>query len=174
MLFPCDIGVRQGENLSPLLFSIYLNDLEQFLSQSGNVNGVTCSSSYIEESAHILKLFVMLYADDTVILAETADDLQNALTQYSLYCDTWKLSINNSKTKIVIFARGRLPDYRFRLIEEIEIVPNYKYLGVMFSRTGSFLATKRHIASQGNRAVFCLLKKKKSSITYRYTDRDVS
>ena len=95
MLFPCDIGVRQGENLSPLLFSIYLNDLEQFLSQSGNVNGVTCSNNNIEESAHILlKLFVMLYADDTVILAETADDLQNALTQYALYCDTWKLHIN--------------------------------------------------------------------------------
>ena len=163
MRFPCDIGVRQGENLSPLLFSIYLNDLEQFLSQSGNVNGVTCSCNNIEENAHILlKLFVMLYADDTVILAETADDLQNALTQYALYCETWKLNINNSKTKIVIFARGRLPDYRFRLIEEIEIVPNYKYLGVMFSRTGSFLATKRHIASQANRAVFCLLKKAKN------------
>ena len=116
----------------------------------------------------------MLYSDDTVILVKTADDLQNALTQYALYCDTWKLNINNSKTKIVIFARGRLPDYRFRLIEEIEIVPNYKYLGVMFSRTGSFLATKRHIASQANRAVFCLLKKaKKTVITYRYTDRDV-
>ena len=162
MLFPCGIGVRQGENLSPLLFSIYPNDLEQFLCQSGYVNGVTCSSNNIEESAHILlKLFVMLYADDTVILAETADDLQNALTQCSLYCKTWKLNINN-KTKHVIFARGRLPQCRFRLIEEIEIVPNYKYLGVMFSRTGSFLATKRHIASHANRAVFCLLKKAKN------------
>ena len=158
MLFPCNIGVRQGENLSPLLFSIYLNDLEQFLCQSGYVNGVTCSSSNIEESAHILlKLFVMLYAEDTVILAETADDLQNALTQYSLYCKTWKLNINKKKT--VIFALGRFPHYRFRLIEEIEFVPNYKYLGVMFSRTGSFLVTKRHIASHANRAVFCLLKK---------------
>ena len=98
--------------MSPLLFSIYLNGLEHFLSQSGNVNGVTCSSNNIEENAHILlKPFVMLYADDTVILVETADDLQNTLTQYALYCDTWKLNINNSKTKIVIFARGRLPDY---------------------------------------------------------------
>ena len=30
-LFPCSIGVRQGENLSSLLLSIYLNDLEHNL-----------------------------------------------------------------------------------------------------------------------------------------------
>ena len=32
----------------------------------------------------------------------------------------------------------------------------------MFSRTGSFLEAKRHIASQANRTVFCLLKKAKA------------
>ena len=32
--FASNSGVRQGENLSPILFSIYLNDLENFLLSS--------------------------------------------------------------------------------------------------------------------------------------------
>lgn len=37
--FPCNIGVRQGESLSPILFSLYLNDLHEFM-QNTNLNGI--------------------------------------------------------------------------------------------------------------------------------------
>ena len=30
--FNCNIGVRQGDNLSPLLFSLFINDFEEYLS----------------------------------------------------------------------------------------------------------------------------------------------
>ena len=34
--FASNVGVRQGENLSPLLFSLYINDLEEYLLDNGN------------------------------------------------------------------------------------------------------------------------------------------
>ena len=33
--FECNIGVRQGENLSPLLFALYVNDLQSYLVERG-------------------------------------------------------------------------------------------------------------------------------------------
>ena len=108
-------------------------------------------------------MFVLLYADDTVIIAESAEDLQNALTAYASYCETWKLLVNSSKTKIVIFSKGRFQNYNFVLNNEtLEIVKEFKYLGILFSRSGSFLAAKKHIAAQATGAMFCLLKKARS------------
>ena len=47
-----------------------------------------------------------MYGDDTVIMAETASDMQSALHQTEEYCRLWQLKVNNSKSKIVIFTRS--------------------------------------------------------------------
>ena len=61
-LFTCNIGVRQDECLSPFLFSMCLNDLEDELRANG-VNGVV---------VNLLQLWSLLYADDIILLTESA------------------------------------------------------------------------------------------------------
>ena len=53
-------------------------------------------------------LFTLLYADDTIVLAENAEELQLALNALFDYCQTWHLTVNTTKTKIVIFSRGKV------------------------------------------------------------------
>ena len=109
--FTCNIGVRQGENLSPLLFSIYLHDVKSFISQKCNgLKGIENlqKEHHHEEIVTIFKLYIPLYADDTVILAENPNDLQASLDEMKKYCATIDLHINVNKTKIQFFSRGKL------------------------------------------------------------------
>jgi hypothetical protein len=51
-----------------------------------NLNGLQTISNEIETQLGIyLKLFVILYADDTVLMAESSADLQNQLNSFQDY-----------------------------------------------------------------------------------------
>ena len=75
--FECTLGTRQGEGRSPFLFATYINDLEDTLHTSG-VAGLTIDS---------LKLFLILYANDAVMLSELREDLQSRLNHLGNYCE---------------------------------------------------------------------------------------
>ncbi len=101
--FPCNIGVSQGENLSPLPFSIFLNELEQFLTTDSKGINVEYSHEHLD---CFIKIFALLYANDTILLCESPEDQQKMLNLLHKYCDRWKLQVNSSKTKIMIFSKG--------------------------------------------------------------------
>ena len=158
--FACDNGVRQGENLSPFLFSLFLNDLETFL-QEKNIIGLESLTEDLENQLDIyLKLFILLYADDTVVLSESRSDLQTQLDNFHEYCIKWKLKVNIQKTKIVVFGSGRLPQNLCFIYDnsEIEIVKQFNYLGVIFSKTGNFHPTKKHLCDKATIAMYEVLK----------------
>ena len=143
--FRCTTGVRQGENLSPILFAIFLNDFKAFI--AGKTAGLVDLESKMSEYNVFAKLCVLLYADDTVLLAESAEELQNALDALEAYCKTWDLTVNLDKTNVVIFSRGRITKHPKFLYNkgEVKVVDQYTYLGVIFNYNGSY---KKAIANQ--------------------------
>ena len=85
------------------------------------------------------KLFKLLYADDTVVMSESLNGLQSALNFYNDYCKQWKLTANTKKSKVV-----RQANYSFVLNDQIiDIESDYKDLGVLFSKCGSFYSVKK-------------------------------
>jgi hypothetical protein len=48
-------------------------------------------------------LFILLYADDTVILAESSDDMQNQINYFYDFCKKWRLKVNIEKSKVPFF-----------------------------------------------------------------------
>jgi len=155
--FNSEIGVRQGDNLSPLLFSIFLNDLQEHL-DAENIKGIELKDQ-LDESLW-LKLLLLLYADDTIILSDDAKDFQKALDSFNKYCNTWKLKVNTSKTKVIIFGARNRNRYNFTLGESaLQLTDTYHYLGITFSNNGSFLNARKHIVAQAKKAMFLLFAK---------------
>ena len=108
-----------------------------------------------------LKLHLLLYADDTVILAETPNDLQISLNSMAEYCKYWELSINVTKTQVMTFSRGEIRKRNTFYFVEIKLVTtdSYKYLGIIFNYNGKFRLAKQDLLLRGKRAMFALMTK---------------
>ena len=87
----------RGEICLHFFFSIFLNDLRAFL-RARNVNGITCNIGYEYVSVY-LKILILLFADNTVLFAESDQELQYALYQFKEYCEEMKLTVNVEKQK---------------------------------------------------------------------------
>ena len=116
----------------------------------------------------MIKIGLLLYADDIILFAKSADELQHSLNILFEYCNRWKLTVNTRKTKVMVFKKsGRLPQ-NLRFIyndQELEIVSSFKYLGVLFTSGGSFSQHDKLLAGQALKAIFKLNK-----YLYKFTD----
>ena len=110
-----------------------------------------------------IQVYVLLYADDTVIMDKSHEDLQNNLDTFSKYCLDWKLDVNKSKTKIVIFGARKNCNFSFSFDNSpLEIVDSYKYLGLFFTKSRSFLTARKHLMEQAKKAMRMLLMRIKN------------
>jgi hypothetical protein len=128
--FDIKAGSGAGSALGPILFSLFINDLDS-----------------------AINLPFLLYADDLVFFTEFTNlqdgllDIENCYKKLKLWCSENNLKINVDKTKSMFFYKEK--DYRSKNIvqnineilldgENIDVVSNFKYLGVNIDSTLQF------------------------------------
>ena len=77
--FPIHSGVRQGDSLSPILFTTFINDLNE---------------AKVGVRMGAIELALLMYADEIVILTETFEKAQLALEILGQWCTTWGMKDN--------------------------------------------------------------------------------
>ena len=91
--FDISQGVAQGCSLSPILFSVFINDLLNEVEKSGS--GISISED--------CKVGGLMFADDFVGLAGDKDDLQKLIDVVYAFCKKWRLRANIKKSAVMVF-----------------------------------------------------------------------
>jgi hypothetical protein len=91
LLDPIDaaVGVKQGCPLSPLLFGLYIEGLEAYVKTKLPHAGPLCGGVYMS---------LLMYADDTAFLANSAHELQQPLDCIQQWCSEHGMTIHVDKT----------------------------------------------------------------------------
>ena len=145
--FSCGLGVRQGDNLSPNLFNIFVNDLPKYFDQ-------TCDPVQLMSKS----INTLMYADDVILLSTSEKGLQNCVNKLEKFSKDWKMTVNLKKTKVLVFNKaGRKKDLKIKFDNNlIENVKQYKYLGIIFTSSGTFSSAKHELLNKGTKALFKL------------------
>ncbi len=141
-----EAGVPQGAILSPLLFSVYINDL-------------VSAASLSEDSKHgTSRCEINMFADDTLACVSSPREaglnlqLQLAADTISKWFDLWRLSVNTSKTVCMVLRSRRMPPCSLTIFIHSVAVPqvqNHRHLGITFTE---YLSWSDHVTNIINRA----------------------
>ena len=150
--FPCTTGVKQGCPASPLLFGLYLDALEAFLTGQGpDLHGDPDGPSLGGQAVVLL-----LFADDLVLTSQSERGLQSQLNALHAFCENRGLKVNLAKTKVVVFNQRT---YKANLVfagGPVEQADRYKYLGLVMHQNGAFTCAAESLKSAAQRALFAL------------------
>ena len=91
-----------------------------------------------------------------VLIAPSSNALQAMLNKVSNWCNKWRITLNNSKTKVIHFRAKNTEQckHEFKCGEmTVDYCEKYKYLGLWLHENLDFTVTTKELAQAGNRAL---------------------
>ena len=150
--FNCKVGLKQGCLLSPMIFSIFINDLTELI-QNSSIRGIQLFPDLVE-------IFMLFFADDIALISDTISGLQKQLDILLKYCKEYKMIVNIIKTKVMVFRRGGMLSRREKWKYNgkiLEVVNGFQYVGLMFSTQLSLHRMATELATKGKRVLVSIL-----------------
>ncbi len=98
------------------------------------------------------------FADDTALVAETEQDIQNMIDRLCKVCKDYGMSLNAKKTKVMIISKDENNNIGNIKAEgtDLEMVKDYKYLGTWVTSDGRCIEeVKRRIGKAKNEFWSC-------------------
>ena len=143
--FESNIGVKQGDPLSPLLFGLYIDRFATFLKDRIPEGDVLCGEEIIQ---------VLLYADDLVLVTHDPTLLQKYLDVLTIFCEATKMMVNVSKSEIVVFFKQWAPRnlnwvFNDKRVKEVQ---EFTYLGVVLHSKGFKFSVSKAIKRRALKA----------------------
>ena len=142
--FKIEQGMAQGCSLSPILFSVFVNDLLKEVERTGL--GIQLSSGKTVGG--------MLFADDFVGISDSKESLQKLIDVVYSYCSKWRLRANVSKSAVMVFSKDAVNNC-WKCGEYSLPIVSYSYLGIDFSRNGAWDMHIRKLLDNG-RKISCI------------------
>ena len=140
------MGLMQVECLSPSLFVMYFNAIEDYF------NKIDYAGINIEGR----KICVLQYADDLVLIAKSKDGLQKRLNSLYSYCAQNKMTVNTAQSKAMHFTKkiNKINERNtvYYGTSSLEWVAEFKYLGIIIAQNNTFGRALKNLCQQSKRA----------------------
>jgi Reverse transcriptase (RNA-dependent DNA polymerase) len=96
-------GVKQGCPLSPILFSYFIDRVEKVLNAQMNAAGRSMQREWVTLGS--IRLALLLFADDMVLMGHTRRAVQLQLDGLSEFCRANAMTVSTSKTKAMYIGK---------------------------------------------------------------------